>query len=151
MRRAATLVGVTQQPSSKTFASQVALGIAATLGVVAVLMLAAVVVFHIPLALPSSGGGSGDGAGRSAASDVQVVSCQRGSTSYAAELEVKNSTDDQATYFITVAFIGGGNKQLGTGSAVVRDLEPGQTGTDKALAFGADLLYDCKVTKVTRT
>lgn len=132
-------------PQTKTMASQVALGVFIAFGGVAVILL---VVALVAGAFNRDGGSTPT----AARDDVKVTSC--GTTAagnLSALVTVTNSTERERDYFITVAFLQG-NTQLGTGSAFVRDLQPGQKAEDEAIAFvrSAPSGIRCSVTEVSR-
>lgn len=130
----------------KTTGEQVAFGVMITFGAAAVLAVAFALV-----AGTIKGGGGGSPAPE-ARDDVKVTSCGlTAGGNLSAELEVTNSTGRERSYFVTVAFTQGGT-QLGTATAVVNDLQPGQKAVDEAVAFvrSKPSSLRCAVTKVSR-
>lgn len=110
---------------------------------VAAAILTAVWVYSLARGGLSTGG--------SASNDVQLSSCGWDGFAAKAEVQVTNSGSDTASYTVTVEFDTTGGTQVGTGTAYIQDLAPGQSGIQTALAptqYGA---ISCSVKSVDRT
>jgi hypothetical protein len=91
-------------------------------------------------------------------SDAKLAGCTADRSSslstMEATVEVTNSGNGSADYLISVAFTDeSGGRQYDTASAMVRDLEPGQTGSQKAVALTTGyvpMTFTCKILRVTR-
>jgi hypothetical protein len=87
---------------------------------------------------------------RAAADDVAIRNCSADQAGGTAEFTVTNSTTRTRTYTISVSFRDDQGVQLDTGLAVVRDLQPGQTGVATAYALTDHRVNRCVVTGVDR-
>jgi hypothetical protein len=127
---------------------QVALGVLISFGAILVIVLAVVTIGGYWNNSPSGGGGGSS----EARDDVRITNCGlTAAGNLSAELTVTNSTNRARDYFVTVTFTRDGT-QLGSGTAVIQDLQPGQHGEDEVVAFvrNAPSSLRCAVTKVNR-
>jgi hypothetical protein len=89
---------------------------------------------------------------------VEVTDCHRAEdrlNSASATLDVTNDGDESATYFVTVTFESrNGNRQFGTGTAIVSGLAAGNTieaETGGIVEIPDDTRFTCRVTEARRT
>ncbi len=100
----------------------------------------------------TTAGSNGGGGAGSAASDVTLVGCSTTAVgNLSAKLRVTNSTSRERSYYITVAFSQGGTR-IADADAYVRDVAPGQTAEDEAIALARDKPSGvrCVISKVSR-
>ncbi|MFI9168331.1 FxLYD domain-containing protein [Streptomyces lincolnensis] len=85
--------------------------------------------------------------------DVKITQCEVDSlTTWAsAEVTITNSTEQTASYVVSVEFVDSSGKRVGDALAATENLAPGQEAEETAQ--GLDTIkgkIDCKVTEVTR-
>ncbi|WLW51254.1 FxLYD domain-containing protein [Streptomyces sp. YU58] len=85
--------------------------------------------------------------------DVKITQCEVDSlTTWAsAEVAITNSTEQTASYIVSVEFVDPSGKRVGDALAATENLAPGQKAEETAQ--GLDTIkgeIDCKVTEVTR-
>lgn len=87
-----------------------------------------------------------------AGDDVTLQSCSKTAAGYpSAEVRIVNNATQDRTYFVTVEFVSG-SARYGMDVVIVNDLHPGQSTTQRAVAF-VDVpggSFNCKVTEVNR-
>lgn len=109
-----------------------------------IVVVIAVFLWLIGVDMSSPGGGGGSG-------DVQLSGCGWDGFAAKVQVEVTNSGSDTASYAVTVEFDTSNGTQVGTGTAYVSDLAPGQSGIDTALAPTEYGSISCSVKDVTRS
>jgi len=94
-----------------------------------------------------------------ALSDVTITKCALDDNEFlgaTAELAVLNHSSKPSSYIISIVFESpDGTKQLGTGTAILNNVGPNQTATDKASTLESDIRtagkFNCKIASVSRT
>ena len=102
----------------------------------------------------SGGGGETNGKVLQHPEDVTIVSCAKDQAGFAdAKVKITNHSGKASDYVVTIAFESpGGSTQIGTGTAVVDSLQPGQSTTQDANSLETPhRKFICKVSDAQRT
>jgi hypothetical protein len=84
--------------------------------------------------------------------DATITECVTDAAGMVARITVTNDSSKRSTYFIDATFESPTGDQLATGTAIVDNLEPGQSTTTEAHSFtSAPAAFECRLVSVDRS